>query len=215
MAHRALLLDFDGVILRNDRVRKYVQDACSRLFAEKTRMPPRVAARVNRERYPLYGHTSILLSKEFGIPCTVQGFNKEVYDCLVKYDEVKKLLEDQDVDWIMDMSTALPLERAYIFSNAPTLWCKTLSDYLGLTGIPEDRFLCSDKLLHLKPHPRAFLGVEKHTSRNNYGGYFLVDDDPGNVSAAMNRGPTWSGHLFQDPHGTWDDVASKYIRSQK
>lgn len=207
MAHRALLLDFDGVILRNDRVRKYVQDACSRLFAEKTRMPPRVAARVNRERYPLYGHTSILLSKEYGIPCTVQGFNKDVYECMVKYSEVKKLLEDQDVDWIMDMTTALPLERAYVFSNAPTAWCKTLSDYLGLTGIREDRFLCSDKLQYLKPHPKAFLAAETFVSNN--AGYFFVDDDPGNISAALNRGPKWDAVLFRE-QGTWDDVAAKY-----
>ena len=205
MAHRALLLDFDGVILRNAKVRTYVQDACARLFAEKTRMPPRVAARVNRERYPLYGHTSILLTKEFGIPCTVQGFNRDVYECMVKYDEVKKLLEDQDVDWIMDMSTALPLDRAYVFSNAPTVWCKTLSDYLGLTGIPEERFLCSDRLQHLKPHPKAFLTADKFVSSTV--GYFFVDDDPGNISAALNH-KTWDGLLFRDDTG-WDDVASR------
>jgi len=211
MAHRALLLDFDGVILRNSKVRTYVQDACSRLFAEKTRMPPRVAARVNRERYPLYGHTSILLSKEFGIPCTVQGFNKDVYECMVKYNDVKKLLDDQDVDWIMDMSTTLPLDKAYVFSNAPMIWCKTLSDYLGLTGIPMERFLCSDKLRHLKPHPKAYLAVEKVVPQHRY---FLVDDDPGNISSALSRGPNWDGILFNE-HKTWDHVASKYIHPEK
>jgi phosphoglycolate phosphatase-like HAD superfamily hydrolase len=162
---RVLLLDFDGVLLRNPHVNRYVGNACTRWLADRTRQSYAQARKANKA----HGHTSIVLQKVYKIPCSVEVFNQEVYKRYLSSEVMSRLLaRNADADkkeagrWVERIiqpwqQTHGP-NSVFVFSNAPTAWCKTLMRALGTRdAIPDACYMGSNTLGALKPYWQAYL----------------------------------------------------------
>lgn len=143
--HVALLLDFDGVIMRNPNVNRYVSTTCTRFLARRADLSFHQAAEINREKYPIYGHTSQILVRDFKIPCSITSFNEGVYAELIDYGLIKRMITAEDrayvrtlYDMLFYMHTPVfSQDRTLIFTNAMDIWCK---EVLLMLGMPSNAF---------------------------------------------------------------------------
>jgi hypothetical protein len=78
--NRKLLLDFDGVVLRNKYLKQYQLDRSAKFIKEKTCIPTKICKNINKENYPKYGHTVTMLNNMFQLPVTLEEYNEFVFD---------------------------------------------------------------------------------------------------------------------------------------
>jgi beta-phosphoglucomutase-like phosphatase (HAD superfamily) len=168
--NRVLMLDFDGVLLRNPKIQRYVGNACNRWLAHKTQTRYIEAKTVNRAGYQKYGHTSLVLQKEFNEPCQIGTFNRELYQEYVRPEVWSRLLNDADITHATQFANSIIVpwqeqqgsHSVFVFSNAPSSWCKTLMRTFNIRHlIPETCFVCSNTLDALKPYWQAYMKAEE------------------------------------------------------
>lgn len=170
------LLDFDGVVLRNSRVSTHVFHSCVRFMAKKASISIDQARHLNRVWYPKLGHSSRVLQERLGVPCTIEEFNEAVYTTFVDYDHVRRVIVPED---FKHARALLETGDCAIFSNAPEIWCRRVSDILELKP---KCIVGSDTIGYvLKPHPLAYERAERLIGCKPS---LFIDDDPKNVSAA-------------------------------
>ena len=78
---KTLLLDFDGVLFNNPRMNRMIQHRATIYFQHYTRVPYKVASKLNAKFYKNYGHTVTFMKDIMEYPDTVniQDFNEFVY----------------------------------------------------------------------------------------------------------------------------------------
>lgn len=187
MAHRALLLDFDGVVLRNQKVKKYVEHCCTKLLSHKVNIPYKTARQVNQQLYPVYGHTSFIINRDYNVPCSMEQFNDTIYNEYINYKYIEKLLSFEDVAYAKQferlVSTWNP-DTVFIFSNATDVWCANILLMVGLGGlIPGTNMLCSNLLKALKPSYNAYAEAESQARLliPTLSSFVFVDDHANNL----------------------------------
>lgn len=198
MASRtALMLDFDGVLMRNRRVQKFIGHKCTEYLAKKTGKSFQEAKRVNDAKYPIHGHTAFVLERDFGISVPPKQFNADVYGN-IDYDRVRAMLTERDVAYARDFLNIWNVDRtnSFVFTNAPRHWVLELNKVLRMP-FDDYRILGSDVLGHFKPDPKAYAEAEffvrlilPHANT-----FCLVDDSVENVKMAMVL-PRWTGTYF-------------------
>jgi FMN phosphatase YigB (HAD superfamily) len=155
------------------------------------------AERVNRSRYPIHGHTALVLEKDYGIPCKPASFN-DIYTKTIDYAYVRSMLTKQDIEYARDIMKKLQHKDAttFIFTNAPRQWVQELDKVLKLP-VATERVIGSDQVGHFKPDPRAYAEAEFFVRLvlPNVESFCLVDDSVNNVKTAMVL-PRWKGMLF-------------------
>lgn len=190
---QALLLDMDGVILKNHPVHQHVIQRCQayvQLFT-KTKTPEKL----NKYLYETTGHTVIGLQK-LGYPATVQTFNNFVYNSLdpnvfrtKKYENTEKLIElketckDRNVDF-------------YIFSSAPKSYVEEVLTHMD-TSLKNIETLSEITNALLKPDPWCYKAVEAYIRADKI---TFVDDKLVNILPVINS-PRWTNYLFVDDLG--------------
>jgi phosphoglycolate phosphatase-like HAD superfamily hydrolase len=121
---KALLLDVDGVIIKNRRLLSNVATNITHYSAKKLHLSPKDAIRVNKLLYSEYGHSFRGLKKACGVTCSLDNFNHEVYDTNI----MSELLELRDdfqhslhAQHLRELAVACKTKGIpiYIFSNAP------------------------------------------------------------------------------------------------
>ena len=193
MSIKSLLLDIDGVIVRDRLLLAHVQDNCVKYVASK--LPEAKNPRdVNRVLYMTHGHTARGLSKAFQIDTS--DFNEKVYDkrlldhlAEVIYGtefqlEAKEISEFTKKGW-----------NVTLFTNAPAVWgdrvARAISDQVHLR-CPGDNIMESP----LKPEARAYMDFSKVQS------HVFVDDCMKNLVTAKFL-PNWHPIHFGDEPNTW------------
>jgi FMN phosphatase YigB (HAD superfamily) len=185
MAVKSLLLDIDGVLVRDRLLLEHVKDNCVRYVASK--LPHAKNPRqVNEILYAVHGHTARGLSKAFQIDAS--DFNEKVYD--------KRLL-----DHLAEVlySTEFQLEAKEIheftkkgwdvtlFTNSPVEWsgrvARAISDQVWLN--------CPGSDSPFKPDPEAYQNFSKVKS------HVFVDDSLKNLRTAVLM-PNWHPIHFSD-----------------
>ena len=193
MAFKSLLLDIDGVIVRDKLLLEHVKDNCASYVRSK--LPeckdPREA---NRVLYLGYGHTARGLTYGFGID--TKDFNEKVYDrrlmdhlAEVIYgkefqQEAKELHKLTENDW-----------KLTLFTNAPIEWAGPIARAIG----DEVCVACSNADVTqgpLKPEASAYAQFPKHHT------HIYVDDSLKNLGTARflpNWKPIYFSDEFKDP----------------
>jgi hypothetical protein len=164
-----LLLDVDGVLIRDKPLLNHVKDNVSRYVQHKL---PGVQnpARVNRILYRQYGHTGRGLFDAFGID--TRDFTKTVYD--------KKLMSHlwevlSSNDFQLDAMNIHEMCQEYevrLFSNSPLVWT------LPIASAISDCITVSPQSFFLKPDPRAYVKFPHNRVK------YFVDDSVPNLRTA-------------------------------
>jgi FMN phosphatase YigB (HAD superfamily) len=181
MAFKSLVLDIDGVLIRDRRLLAHVRHNCVRYVAKK--LPEcKDPAYTNKILFATAGHTARGLQNSFGIDTS--DFNKEVYDRPVRdrlwevlsgtqfQAEAKQLHELTQNGW-----------RVTLFTNAPIEWAgevaHAISDEVYVV-CPGSNVIDSP----LKPEGRAYTDFAKHHA------HIFVDDSLTNLTTARWL-PNW------------------------
>jgi FMN phosphatase YigB (HAD superfamily) len=180
----ALLLDMDGVILRNNTAHKHIAFRCQQYVRKITgiKNPIKVSI-LNKQLYESTGHTFLGL-KNLGYPINLDEFNEYVYDDMSIIKNInaketnqltllKKKCEDKNI-------------KIYIFSNAPIIWSHTILSHMNC-DIP---ILSSE---YLKPQIEYYNIVESIISEK----ILFVDDKLMNIMPVINR-KRWTTYLFNE-----------------
>ena len=175
MAFKSLVLDIDGVLIRDRRLLDHVRHNCVRYVAKK--LPEcKDPAYTNRLLYVTAGHTARGLQNSFGIDTS--DFNKEVYDrpvrdrlwevlCGTQFQEdAKEIHELTQNGW-----------RVTLFTNSPIEWAGEVARAIG----DEVYVVCPGSNIvesPIKPEARAFTDFAKHHT------HIFVDDSLTNLTTA-------------------------------
>lgn len=181
MSSKSLLLDIDGVLIRDRNLLNHVKDNCT-AYVKRKFPAVRDPAFTNKCLYMSYGHTARGLRHMFDTD--VSDFHQHVYDqpliehlCEVIYGEEfqreAKLIHDitDRRDWTVTL-----------FTNAPSVWAtlvkRAISDNL-LIKCPPD--ILTEPIV--KPDPRAYMFHDHHVK-------IMVDDSLKNLGT-IRGSPNW------------------------
>lgn len=194
MAGKSLLLDIDGVIVRDKLLMAHVSDNCVKYVQSK--LPEcRDPRKLNQVLYLTHGHTARGLTHSFGIKTS--DFNDFVYDkSLMEHlgsvlsthefqDDAKEIRDFSKKGW-----------KVTLFTNAPAQWGTSVARAIG-----DDVFLkCPGNDVNkssLKPDASAFTDFPKTQT------HIYVDDSLKNLGTARWL-PNW--HPIHFDHGVTVDV---------
>jgi FMN phosphatase YigB (HAD superfamily) len=188
MAFKSLLLDIDGVLVRNPLLMEHVKDNCVRYVASK--LPHcKNPHETNRVLHLGYGHTARGLAKAFQID--TKDFNEKVYDkrlmehlAEVIYgtefqQEAKEIHELTEKDW-----------KVTLFTNSPVEWAvpigRAISDnvYIDCAGHDVSK-------TPLKPDAARYVKYPKHMT------ILYVDDSLKNLGTSRYL-PNWHPVYFNE-----------------
>jgi FMN phosphatase YigB (HAD superfamily) len=185
MAVKSLVLDIDGVIVRDKLLMAHVKDNCVRYVQSK--IPDCKDARnVNRILYLTHGHTARGLTHSFGVDTS--DFNEKVYDgrlmdhlAEVIYGadfqaETKEIHDFTKKGW-----------NVTLFSNAPEVWSRRVALAIG-----DDVYLrCPGDDGPFKPEAAAYANFSKAQT------HVFVDDSLKNLGTARWL-PNWHPIHFDE-----------------
>ena len=193
MAVKSLVLDIDGVIIRDKMLMAHVRDNCVRYVQSK--IPEcRDARNVNRILYLTHGHTAKGLAHSFKVDTS--DFNDKVYD--------KPLLDHlADVIYGADFQAEAKEIHDFtqkgwnvtLFSNAPEVWCRQVARAIG-----DDVYLrCPGPDGPFKPEAAAYENFSKVQT------HVFVDDSLKNLGTARWL-PNWHPIHFDEGTTETDSV---------
>jgi hypothetical protein len=190
MAFKSLLLDIDGVLIRDKLLLEHVKENCVGYVHSK--LPECKNPReTNRLLYLSHGHTARGLSTAFGIDTS--DFNAKVYDKslmdhlaeVIYGDEFQQEAKDiHDLirnDWIVTLFTNAPIEWAGPVARA-------ICDEVFVSCAPSDVTKGP-----IKPEVDAYTQFPKHHS------HIYIDDSLKNVGTARWL-PNWHPVYFNEGH---------------
>jgi FMN phosphatase YigB (HAD superfamily) len=196
----AVLLDIDGVILRDRAILQKQQNKVIQYVRHKTRYTEPYAKYTTERLFKKYGHTLIGLRKEYGIKDDLSDFNTFLYDDDIMTDLTDYVVSsgcDRIVDDYMTLKTVCDVHNVpiYLFSNAPQLWCEPIAKTIG---VKSENLIYGDALDTLKPHEAAYRRAEtqlKMKEENADIHHIFVDDSPRNLRP-IEHNKRWTPILF-------------------
>lgn len=181
MAFKSLVLDIDGVLIRDRRLLDHVKHNCVRYVAKK--LPEcKDPAFTNRILFATAGHTARGLQNSFGIDTS--DFNKEVYDVPLRsrlWDVLSSTEFQRDAKDIHELIRSG--WRVTLFTNSPIEWAGEVAHAIS----DEVYVVCpsSDVVTSpLKPEATAYTNFAKHHT------HIFVDDSLTNLVTARWL-PNW------------------------
>lgn len=186
MAVKSLLLDIDGVVVRDRLLLEHVKDNCVRYVHAK--LPEAKNPRdVNKLLYSKYGHTARGLKQAFQLD--VSDFNEKVYDKNLT-DHLAEVLYSTDFQLEAKEIHELTKQswKVTLFTNSPIVWAGRVA-----RAISDEVFVvCSESDATtgpLKPEAAMYTQFQKHHT------HIFVDDSLKNLKTAKYL-PNWHPVLF-------------------
>jgi len=176
---KTLLLDIDGVLLRDKNLQNHVNANCNRYVQKK--LPD---CKDPEQFYRKHGHTAVGLYKEFKIDTS--DFNRFVYDknLLEHLSEVihgtEFQLEAKEIHSLFKYNWNISL-----FTNSPKMWATPVAIAIS------DEVNIAPKGGYLKPDPRAYAVLEKNSK------YLYIDDSLCNLEPAKTM-KHWTAVHFSE-----------------
>ena len=193
---KVVLVDFDGVILRNKiadikvakRAGIYTWKKLNQLRPNHKVIGPKQGDDICYNLYKGYGH-SLTGLKGIGVStCSMKDYNKLVYDT-IDYDIVRKNNNSFDDTRALINYCHESNYDIFFFSNAPHRWMEnvlqkdkdillSMEDIRKVIGVDEDdeRFL--------KPGPHIYEAIDSHFKNENI---IFIDDNIGNIRPVLNK----------------------------
>jgi len=192
--NKVALVDFDGVIFRNNRVHSLIKKRINSYVGKVLKSENAIAVdRVNEYLYNTYGHTLLGLERIVGKEQagSLYQFNKFVYSDVNidrdDYYDIRRELHDWEVFVTKCKLNNVPI---YIFSNAPKDWCLNFIEEETISGFVGDNLPTDSELL--KPEMRIFEMVDTWFSDKTI---FFVDDKIHNMKYTVNN-DKWVNIVF-------------------
>jgi phosphoglycolate phosphatase-like HAD superfamily hydrolase len=196
MGKHVLLLDFDGVMLVNKQLTQYQLRRSARFVQKHSNMPLTQCIYINKEMYPLYGHTVMMINALYNKKVTLEEYDdfvfskqqlRHLYKLVDKtsfhhmnnFNDVLKHCQEKDIDW-------------YIFTNAHKNWIQYFT-YLCDIEVPEQKIIWPSNVELLKPKVAAYDRVELKFQKDTT--YTFFDDSSVNLIIPKER-YHWKPHLF-------------------
>lgn len=167
----SLLLDIDGVLIRDQKLLGHVKANCVRYVRSK--LPAcKNPAELNTKLYTMYGHTARGLKQVLDIDSS--DFNKKVYDKDL-IDHLWTVLSGPEFQADAEEIHSLAVDGwdVQLFSNSPLDWCIPVS-----LAISDKVKIASDGI-YLKPEIGAYMKF------NNKLKHTFVDDSIRNLDAVQ------------------------------
>jgi len=188
MAVKSLVLDIDGVLLRDKALLDHVKHNCARYV--KAKLPEcKEPDRVNRLMYSTCGHTARGLQNLFGVD--TRDFNEKVYDVPLRTHlwEVLSSTEFQEEAAEIHAFTRNGW-NVTLFTNSPVEWAGQVAHAMSdefFVVCPGSNVVESP----LKPEATAYRNFGKHQT------HIFVDDSLVNLNTARWL-PNWHPVYFNE-----------------
>lgn len=200
--NKVVLVDFDGVVLRNKVAdAKVAKRAGIYTWQQLNKHQPRGIKSVVAPSqgddicynlYKGYGHTLVGLQGIGLNGCNMRDYNKLVYDTL-DYDVVRKSNNNFDDVRVLINYCHECHYNMFMFSNAPLRWMKNIlkDDEDIMAAMPDVRKVLEvdeDDENFLKPGPLIYDVISSCFNRENI---VFIDDNIGNVRPVLDK-LTWT-----------------------
>ena len=174
MTKLSLLLDFDGVVLRNHPIGNIIVKRCQALVHKSIKhVDVESCKKINKQLYESTGHTVLGLQRLGFMDLSISEFDKLVYEKIDYKVELATIADTHKKDIQGIRNIYKYCEEAgidtWIFSNAPDSWCYSISHMMDIPILPSTRSLVTT----LKPNPQCYAEVEKKVKSDKY---IFVDD---------------------------------------
>lgn len=202
---KVVLIDFDGVILRNKQADVQVAKRAGIYTWRKINsikshnhklISPNQANDISYNLYKGYGHTLTGL-KSIGVPnCHMKDYNKLVYDT-IDYEKIRKYNNNFDDTRELINYCIEHRHEIYFFSNAPYRWIynilKDSQDILSsVHDVRKVLDIHEDDEKYLKPYSQIYDKINSHFQKENI---IFIDDNIGNFKPIINN-ITWTNILL-------------------
>lgn len=206
-----LLLDFDGVVIRNHGAYKEVTKRCVNLVHKTIpNITKDQASFINKEIYTKYGHTVYGL-QDMGYNITMQMFNDIIYHDF-DYDKWFGKLKDTNKDDVIAFEKLYDfckMKEIHIcmFSNAPDSWCNNILNNIDTeyNNIPSTKMFTNT----LKPNIRVYDIIDKYIDDD----ICFVDDKYSNLHPIITRSKWIYGFWMNDSNETEYSQKIKKIKN--
>lgn len=200
----AILLDFDGVVLRKHVAQQVVANRCMRYVQHRLNIRnPLKAQKMNEYLYKTYGHSCSGLN-HIGAMTDLKDFNTYVYGNLDYQDLFHDVqtTNKQDIENLRSfLGKAKPVGNIYLLSNAPVEWCQNILYYMGFKEGELDLSLSYITESHLKPAKETFDSVKRELG-SVHTNFVFLDDCFINFERIMNDGEWTKIMVCNEPQET-------------
>ena len=201
---RALLLDFDGVVLRHKYSDKIVISRIEKFVSRYIKVNPSTLSKINKDIYTSTGHT-VLGLQNLGFDANIEEFNEYVYGRLnydFLFNNIRRTHE-KDIRILIGLKEYCDKNDVAlnIFSNAPKIWCD------GVLSQMSEELLSMNNIENiigknvLKPGLSVYSIIEK---KLHFDKFYFVDDKFANFMPVYNS-TKWIKILLEER----DDVLRK------
>lgn len=198
-----VLLDFDGVIVRNDKIGKLIQHRSEKFVKKFLGISQTHAVVLNKLLYKKWGHTVNgiveISNKRDHLRDVLYDYNTFVFKDDFPHDEVMSCITRHDAMWLDAIAESTQRDDLYdkfgLFTNAPLKWCESISFMLGKElshFIDYDKIFTSDNG-SLKPLSSAYEAIEHKLLDSNDGLIHFVDDTYINIRP-IELSSKWKGY---------------------
>lgn len=196
---QCMLVDFDGVILRNHISSKFIANRCQNYVQIKTNTHARYSKFLNKNLYETTGHSLIGLHKLGYNQYTIRDFNEYVYGD-IEYSSMFNDIQTthaHDIQQFIDLNewTKNNNTKMFIFSNAPDEWCLNICNLMSpkLSDIETTNIILKNRFL--KPDQDAYTVLDYHLK--NFKKIVNVDDKLMNLMPTIDN-KKWEHFLMKD-----------------
>ena len=197
-----LLLDFDGVMLKDKSLMNYQLRRSAKFVQKHSYLPLSVCEKINAQYYPHFGHTVMMINKLFNKNTTLEEYNDFVF-ASDRLQRLNKLYTKEAQAHLSDFEKIFEYANTnnmswFIFTNAHRDWVK------NFTSFDDDKLIWPCTLDVLKPKLAAYDRVESMFSANEK--FIFVDDSRGNLLIPEHRPNKW-----KPIHFTKEDTAETLL----
>lgn len=194
----SILLDFDGVVFNNERVKALVVEQSVKFTQRRLNLRTVQEARfINNSMYPIKGHTALIVDE----PDAIYDYNRQVFDESLLY-QVQTLIVPNDIHHaqrLVSLRKRLPKHYAiYLCTNATRSYCEYVFHAMGMTmtDLFDMSYVFTSENGLVKPCVEFWTHVEN--TLPDHGRLTLVDDSPLNI-IGIHTLPRWDGVLINKP----------------
>tara|TARA_Y100000996_G_C22477013_1_gene624594 strand:- start:140 stop:799 length:660 start_codon:yes stop_codon:yes gene_type:complete len=191
-----ILLDFDGIILRNENISKIIEEKSIDFVHKKLNKPYSKSKRINKFLYRTYGHTANGVAKYTSEKPedVVLDYNNFVFDN-INYQDISSYLTKEDKKRIDMLShrSEISDHKFGLFTNAPLSWCENLFYHLDedlFNMIDYNKVFTSDEGV-LKPNISVYKNIENNLDNKIH----FIDDSYINLLPVKDN-KKWKTYLI-------------------
>lgn len=205
---RKLLLDFDGVVLKNQRLKQYQLDRSASFVRKTTNIKLASCKDLNAKYYPRYGHTVTMLRKMFNKKVTLEEYNEYLYSP-TKLRWLKRFIDKDTFEHGHGFNDVFRFCNdnhigCYIFTNVHIDWVVYFSELMGLS-IEQKNVIWPSHLELLKPRPAIYDTIQEVFEPSSR--FYFVDDSETNLVIPRQMG--WKTLAFNE-RSSVDDIIEMF-----